>query len=203
MTTGCTFTPTNLCCSSRLHAEEHAYVGNVTFPPWTLLTLLWGLGLGSGAWIIHPQACYLVSSADFQNIRALRLDVIATRSTPAWTTSLMRPAFNSKSSDDTDVGRLIFTLDSPSSPLDCRVYLPAQLVSGEDRQTKERSEGWSQTLLCDCISSNCLWRWEMSFNSGLKVAFYITGPLLAHLIPIKLLYLSECQEPEISETVLA
>lgn len=52
-------------------------------------------GFGGGAWIIHPQACYLVSSADFQNIRALRLDVIATRGTPACTTSLMRPAFNS------------------------------------------------------------------------------------------------------------
>lgn len=49
----------------------------------------------------------------------------------------------SKSSDDTDGGgaeeggcrRLIFTLDSPSSPLDCRVYLPTQLASAEDRQT--------------------------------------------------------------------
>lgn len=46
----------------------------------------------------------------------------------------------SKSSDDTDVGRLIFTLDSPSSPLDCCVYLPTQLVSEEDRQTM-RGEG--------------------------------------------------------------
>lgn len=61
----------------------------------------------------------------------------------------------SKSSDDTDGGgvaggggelgggwywRLIFTLDSPSSPLDCRVYLPTQLASAEDRQTD--NERW-------------------------------------------------------------
>lgn len=54
----------------------------------------------------------------------------------------------SKSSDDTDVGRLIFTLDSPSSPLDCCVYLPTQLVSGEDRQTKEGREPESAVCLC-------------------------------------------------------
>lgn len=49
----------------------------------------------------------------------------------------------SKSSDDTDVGRLIFTLDSPSSPLDCCVYLPTQLVSGRRQTDNERGEGWS------------------------------------------------------------
>lgn len=37
--------------------------------------------------------------------------------------------------------RLIFTLDSPSSPLDCRVYLPTQLASAEDRQTDNESRG--------------------------------------------------------------
>lgn len=47
----------------------------------------------------------------------------------------------SKSSDDTDAARLIFTLDSPSSPLRRRVYLPAQLESGEDRQTDEERGG--------------------------------------------------------------
>lgn len=140
MTTGCTFTPTNLCCSSRLHAEEHAYVGNVTFPPWTLLTLLWGLGLGSGAWIIHPQACYLVSSADFQNIRALRLDVIATRSTPAWTTSLMRPAFNSVKviwwhwCGEIDIHAWLAVL---STWLPC---LPPRAISIWWRQTDKREE---------------------------------------------------------------
>lgn len=49
----------------------------------------------------------------------------------------------SKSSDDTDVGRLIFTLDSPSSPLDCCVYLLTQLVSGRRQTDNERVEGWS------------------------------------------------------------
>ena len=56
----------------------------------------------------------------------------------------------SKSSDDTDVGRLIFTLDSPSSPLDCDVYLPTQLVSAEDRGME------SDSAVCAYISSNCL-----------------------------------------------
>lgn len=37
--------------------------------------------------------------------------------------------------------RLIFTLDSPSSPLDCRVYLPTQLASAEDRQTDNERRG--------------------------------------------------------------
>lgn len=37
--------------------------------------------------------------------------------------------------------RLIFTLDSLSSPLDCRVYLPTQLASAEDRQTDNERRG--------------------------------------------------------------
>lgn len=59
----------------------------------------------------------------------------------------------SKSSDDTDAARLIFTLDSPSSPLHRRVYLPAQLESGEDRQTMsgERGEFSAATTLASIV----------------------------------------------------
>lgn len=59
--------------------------------------------------------------------------------------------------------RLIFTLDSPSSPLDCRVYLPTQLASAEDRQTdNERWGGGSAARGMEGggggggISSDCL-----------------------------------------------
>lgn len=114
-------------------------------------------------WIIHPRSCHththIYSPVTWgaprasYNFRALHLDVSAARSTPLKHSN--EPASTqSKSSDDTDVGRLIFTLDLASSPLDCCVYLPAQLVSGEDRQTtKEGREGWR--LPRDYISSNC------------------------------------------------
>lgn len=87
----------------------------------------------------------------------------------------------SKSSDDTDGGgneeggcwRLIFTLDSPSSPLDCRVYLPTQLASAKDRQTDRRwasvrgdGEGGSGGAL----GADCLWRWASSLSGCLEGA---------------------------------
>lgn len=91
-------------------------------------------------------------------LQPLKLEIVI--AAPCSSTPNEPASTQSKSSDDTDGGgvagggggwcwRLIFTLDSPSSPLDCRVYLPTQLASAEDRQTDNerrgvgaRQEGW-------------------------------------------------------------
>lgn len=84
------------------------------------------------AWLSHA-----LSRAEEPSTRS----VIAARGGPRSSTLMSLNSTQSKSSDDTDAARLIFTLDSPSSPLQRRVYLPAQLESGEDRQTTSGERG--------------------------------------------------------------
>lgn len=158
------------CVAARASYWQRPCVGAWHFLPWTLATPLPKVG-----WIIHPEPCHTHTHTS------------ANRRFPQHCSSppgcYWRPphpneptSAQSKSSDDTDVGRLIFTLDSPSSPLNCGVYLPTQLVSVEDRRKRDGDILLCCCCLCDHISSSCLWRWEMSFNVSWRWLSISRGP---------------------------
>lgn len=102
------------------------------------------------------HTCCLAEPRALPRWRALHAECYCSPRRPPLLHANEPASTRSKSSDDTDAARLIFTLDSPSSPLHRRVYLPAQLGAGEDgeamsRERVERVEFSAATTLASIV----------------------------------------------------